>query len=93
MSIGISSWLLGAGKVDGLIFLPTGEEGTDLSRILGPNRELTVLTTLSLSSRSLGIVYVDINVLIGILAVFRFDSFLGALGVYGRELGGSLSIP
>jgi hypothetical protein len=83
MSIGISSWLLGNGIVDPLNFFPAGEEGTGLSRLLGFREELTVFTTLSLTSRSLGIVYVDIDVFIGILAVFRFDSFLGALGVYG----------
>jgi hypothetical protein len=31
ISIGISSWLLGNGRVDGLILFPPGEEGTDIS--------------------------------------------------------------
>jgi hypothetical protein len=93
ISIGTSSWLLGNGIVEGLILLPPGEEGTN-HQLLPSNqgKVLTILTALSLSSRSFRIISINIQIFIGILVFFIIETFLGVLGMYGRELGGSLSI-
>jgi hypothetical protein len=83
ISIGISSWLLG-NVIEDLILFPPGEEGTHHklpSSVQG--RQLTILATLSLSSRSFRIVSIDIHIFIGVFVLFIVESLLSILGVYG----------